>query len=54
VDVVKRNAMLNNIIEKYLAAHPAKKRPESEYEAMKLNNKIDKDMIKLKDDAPPA
>jgi len=50
VDCVKRNTTVNNVVEKYLSANPDKKRPESEYEAMKLNNKIDKDVIKFKEE----
>ena len=40
VDVVKRNATINNLIEKYLQANPEKKRPDAEYKAMDNNNKI--------------
>jgi hypothetical protein len=32
VEVVKKNATINNLVEKYLQAHPAKKRPTTEYE----------------------
>ena len=39
-DSVKRNATINNVIEKYLAANPDKKRPAEEYKMMEENNKI--------------
>jgi len=45
---VKKNAAINNMVEKFLAAHPDKKRSAQEYAAMDSLNKITQDRIVLK------
>lgn len=47
-DCVSKNPSINNIIEKYLEAHPEKKRPAEEYKTMSENNKIKQDIISFK------
>ena len=48
---LKKNHVVNNIIEKFLASNPDKKRPQEEYEGMNKKNKIKEDRFILpKDD----
>jgi len=45
---VKKNAAINNMVEKFLAAHPEKKRSAQEYAAMDSLNKITQNRIIFK------
>jgi len=45
---LKKNYIVNNIIEKFLINNPDKKRPQNEYEDMDKKNKIKEDRVTLK------
>eukprot|EP00826_Nyctotherus_ovalis_P060879 TRINITY_DN8598_c0_g1_i1.p1 TRINITY_DN8598_c0_g1~~TRINITY_DN8598_c0_g1_i1.p1 ORF type:complete len:255 (-),score=43.16 TRINITY_DN8598_c0_g1_i1:434-1198(-) len=44
---VKKNATLNNLIEKYLDKHPDMKRPQEEIEELEKTNKITVDVVEV-------
>ena len=45
---LKKNATVNNIIEKFMENNPSKKRPKEEYEEMDAKDKIKEDRINMK------
>jgi len=49
VNEVKKNSTINNIVEKFLAANPDKKRPQDEYDQMDKTNEIKNDRLAMKD-----
>ncbi len=51
---LKKNATVNNIIEKFMENNPSKKRPKEEYEEMDEKDKIKEDRINLKNLKKPA
>jgi len=48
VTEIKKNALVNNILEKFMENNPTKKRSKEEYEEMDKTNKIKEDKIVLK------
>jgi len=54
VTEIKKNALVNNILEKFMENNPSKKRSKEEYEEMDKANKIKEDKIVFKKAAPPA
>jgi len=44
---IKKNATVNNIIEKFMENNPSKKRPKEEYEEMDKKNQLKEDKINL-------
>jgi len=48
VTEIKKNALVNNILEKFMENNPTKKRSKEEYEEMDKTNKIKEDKISLK------
>ena len=45
VKCVRKNHIVNNLIEAYLRANPEKKRPEDDLKELNAKNKITKDMV---------
>ena len=45
--LVKKNAIMNNIIQKFLEENPEKKRPKEEYESMNTRDQIRQEVIKF-------
>lgn len=52
VTEIKKNATVNNIIEKFMENNPSLKRAKEEYEEMDQKNKIKEDRLILKDSKP--
>ena len=48
VTEIKKNATVNNMIQKFMENNPSKKRPKEEYEEMDQKNKIKEDKVVLK------
>jgi E3 ubiquitin-protein ligase CHFR len=51
---LKKNATVNNIIEKFMENNPSKKRPKEEYDEMDQKDKVKEDRINLKNLKKPA
>ena len=46
VKCIRKNHIVNNLIEAYLRANPEKKRPEEDIKELDAKNKIAKDMVR--------
>ena len=46
VECIRKNHIVNNLIEAYLRANPEKKRPEEDLKELDAKNKITKDMVR--------
>lgn len=47
VECIRKNHIVNNLIEAYLRANPEKKRPEEDLKELDAKNKITKDMVRI-------
>ncbi len=54
VTEIKKNALVNNILEKFMENNPSKKRTKEEYEEMDKTNKIKEDRVVFKKAGAPA